>query len=143
MVVAEPVDALQEGAQRLRVPVGKISVVEDVAEQRGYAGVLRHTGDSLGVEIQRLVPAQAGTHQLRPAVAGEVPGEELALPAPLLALSVDVVHELVDERDGDLLHLALGVRHLAHEDVAGGVYAAFGVSVQHRLSYAANWFSET
>ena len=70
-----------------------------------------------------------GAHQIGPPVAGEAIGKELPFPAQLLALSVDVIHELVDERDGDLLYLALGVGHLAHEDVAGGVYSAFGVDV--------------
>ena len=45
----------------------------------------------------------------------------------------DGVHELVDQRDGDLLDLALGVGYLAHEDVAGGVDAALGVGVEHQL----------
>ena len=75
--------------------------------------------------------AQAGAHQLRPAVAGEVAGEELAPAAQRLALGVDVVHEFVDEGDGDLLDLALGVGHLADEDVAGGVDAAFGCAIKH------------
>ena len=75
------------------------------------------------------MPAEAGVHQLGPSVPGEVASEKLAFAAPLLALGVDVVHELVDERDGNLLDLALGVRHLAHKDVAGGVDAAFGVGV--------------
>ena len=78
--------------------------------------------------------AQAGAHQPGPAVAGELAGEELALTAQFFALGVDVVHELVDEGDGDLLDLALGIGHLAHEDVAGGVDAAFGVGVQYGCS---------
>ena len=75
--------------------------------------------------------AQAGAHELGPAVAGKLVGEELALAAELLALGVHVVHELVDQGDGDLLDLALGIGHLADEDVAGGVDAAFGVGVEH------------
>ena len=143
VVVAELVNDLQEGAQRLRVPVGEIGIVEYVPEERRDTGVLRHPGDGLGVQVQGFVPAHAWMHQLGPAVSGEVSGEELTLPAPLLALGVDVVHELVDESNGDLFHLALGVGDLAHEYVPGCVYAAFGVGVQHRFSYAANWFSET
>jgi hypothetical protein len=54
------------------------------------------------------VPAQAGRHELGPAVAGKVAGEELALAAQFLGLGVHVVHELVDQRDGDLLDLDLG-----------------------------------
>ena len=66
-----------------------------------------------------------------PAVAGEVAGKELSLTAPLLTLGIDVIHEFIDEGDGDLLDLALGVGNFAHQDVAGGVDAAFGVGIQH------------
>ena len=129
VVVAELVDDLEEHLERLRVAVGQIGVLEDVAEQERDAGVLRHLGDGLGVEVQGLVAAQPGAHQPGPAIAGELAGKELALAAELLALGVHVIHELVDQRDGDLLDLALGVGHLAHEDVAGGVDAASGVGV--------------
>ena len=79
--------------------------------------------------------AEAGAHELGPAVAGEVAGEELALAAEFLALGVHVVHELVDQGDGDLLDLGFGVGHFAHEDVAGGVDAAFGIGVEHEFSF--------
>jgi hypothetical protein len=55
--------------------------------------------------------------------------EKLAVTAQLFGLRVHVVHELVDQGDGDLLDLALRVGHLAHQDVAGRVDAAFGVGV--------------
>ena len=88
--------------------------------------------------------AETGAHELGPAVAGEVAGEELALAAEFLGLGVHVVHELVDEGDGDLLDLRFGVGDFADEDVAGGVDAAFGVGVEHGdLLQAANWFKET
>ena len=58
--------------------------------------------------------AEAGAHQPGPSVAGELAGEEAALPAELLALGVHVVHELVDQCDSDLLDLALGVRNLTN-----------------------------
>ena len=44
---------------------------------------------------------------------------------------VHVVHELVNQRNSDLFDLALGIGHLAHEDVAAGVDAALGVCVEH------------
>ena len=108
---------------------GQEGVVEDVAEERRNAGVLGHSADGLCVEVQHLVSAEAGTHQPSPSVASELPGEEGALSAQLFALGVDVVHELVDQGDGDLLDLGLGVGDLSDEDVAGGVYAAFGIGV--------------
>ena len=131
VVVFELVDDFEEGAQGLRVAVGQVGVVEDVAEEWGNAGVFRHPGDGLSVEVQGLVAAQAGAHQPGPTVAGEVAREESPHTAELFALGVDIVHELVDEGDGDLLDLALGVGHLADEDVAGGVDAAFGGGVEH------------
>ena len=97
----------------------------------GFSGILAMR---FGVEVQRLVAAQPGAHELGPAVAGELAGEELALAAELLALGVHVVHELVDQGDGDLLDLALGVGNFADKDVAGGVDAAFGVGVEHSVS---------
>ena len=135
VVVGELVDDLEEGLERLRVAIGQIGVLEDVAEEQRDAGVLRHLGDALGVEVQHLVAAEPGAHELGPAVAGELAGEELALAAELLGLGVHVVHELVDQGDGDLLDLALGVGHFADEDVAGGVDAAFGVGVEHAVSF--------
>ena len=133
---------LRKARKGLRIAIRQVGVVEDVAKQRGNAGVLRHLGDSLCVEIQGLMAAETGAHQLGPSVAGELAGEEAPLPAKFLALGVHVVHELVDQRDSDLLDLALGVRYLADQDVAGGVDAALGVGIQHDRFYAANWFKE-
>ena len=95
------------------------------------ARIFRHPGDRLGVQIQSLVAAQASAHQLGPAIAGKVAGKKRALAAHLLARGVNVVHELVDERNGNLLHLAFRVGHLADEDVAGRVNAAFGSGIKH------------
>ena len=135
VVVGELVDDLEEHLERFGVAVGQIGVLEDVAEEQRNAGVLRHLGNGFGVEVQGLMAAQAGAHELGPAVAGELAGEELALPAELLALGVHVVHELVDQGNGDLLNLALGIGHLADENIAGGVDAAFGVCVEQGDSF--------
>ena len=75
--------------------------------------------------------AKAAAHELGPAVAGEVASEELAFAAEFLGLGIHVVHELVDEGDGDLLDLGFGVGDFADEDIAGGVDAAFGIGVEH------------
>ena len=83
MVIGEFVDDLEKRLQRLRVAIGQIGVLEDVAEEQRDAGVLRHLGDGLGVEVQRLVPAQTGAHELGPAVAGKLACEEFALAAEL------------------------------------------------------------
>ena len=134
VIVLEFVDDLEEGTQRFRVAVRQIRVLEDVAEKRRNAGVLRHLGNSFCVEVQCLVTAETRAHQLGPAVASEVAREEFALASQLLGFGVHVIHELVDQRDGYLLDLALGIGHLAYENVAGGVDTALGVGIEHRLS---------
>ena len=75
--------------------------------------------------------AQPGAHEFGPAVAGVFPGEKRPLAAEFLRFRIHIVHELVDQGNGDLFDLGLGVGDLAHEDVTGGVDAAFGVGVEH------------
>ena len=131
MVVGELVDHLEEHLERLRVAIRQIGVLEDASEQQRDAGIVRHLGDGFRIQVQRLMPAQAGTHELGPAVFRKLLGEEFPLAAELFGLGVHVVHELVDQRDGDLLDLGFWVGHFADEDVAGGVDAAFGGGVEH------------
>ena len=76
-------------------------------------------------------PPRLGRHQFGPAVFGIVAGKEAALAAQFFGLGVHVVHELVDQRNGDLLDLRFRVGHFADQDVAAGVDAAFGVGVEH------------
>ena len=129
MVVFELVDDLQELAQRLGVAVRQIGVVEDAAKERRDARVLRNPVEGFGVEAEGLESAQAGAQQLRPGESLEVVHKEAAPAAEFLAPRLDVPHELVDQRDGDLLDLRLGVGDLAHEDVAGGIDTAAGFDV--------------
>ena len=131
VVVAELVDDLEEGLERLGVAVRQVGILEDVAEEGRDARVLGHLGNTLAVEAEHFVAAETAIHEPGPAVAGVGAGEEFALAAEFLALGVHVVHELVDQRDGDLLDLGLGIGDLADEDVAGGVDAAFGIGVEH------------
>ena len=77
------------------------------------------------------MPAESGAHELGPTVAGEFAGEELSLAAKFFGLGVHVVHELVDQRDGDLFDLRFRVGNFADEDVAGGIDAAFGIGIEH------------
>ena len=78
-----------------------------------------------------MVPPEPAVHELGPAVAGEVAGEEGTFAPEFLGLGVHVVHELVDEGDGDLFDLRFGIGDFADEDIAGGIDAAFGVGVEH------------
>ena len=129
VVVAEPVDDFEESLEGLGVAVRQVSVFEDAPEKGGDAGVFRHLGNAFPVEAEHLVPAKRGGHEPGPAVFGVVGGEELALAAEFLGLGIHVIHELVDQGDGDLLDLRFGVGDFADKDVAGGVDAAFGGGV--------------
>ncbi|HUY33545.1 MAG TPA: hypothetical protein VMV69_12420 [Pirellulales bacterium] len=131
VVVSEAVDLLEEQIERFRVAVGQEDAFEDVAEELGDVLVLVHLLDAFGIEQQALVATQALVEQLRPAVFFEAAGEERRLAAELLRLAVHVVHELVDQGDRDLLDLRFRVGHFADEDVARGVDAGFGFSIQH------------
>jgi hypothetical protein len=70
VVVGEAVDFLEEGAQRFRVAVGQVGVLEDVAEERGDAGVFVHPADGVGVEVELFLAGEFGRLEPRPAVAG-------------------------------------------------------------------------
>ncbi len=132
VIVAELVDDFEEGLERLRVAVWKVGVLEVSRKSAGDTGwVLGHLGNAFAVKAEHLVAAERGSHQFGPPVAGIVSGEELALAAEFFGLGVHVIHELVDQRDGDLLDLGFWVGDLADEDVAGGVDAAFGIGVEH------------
>ena len=138
VVVTELVDDLEESAQRLRVAIRQIGVFENVAKQRRDARVLRHLVDAFGIQRKRFMAAQARMHQMLPAVTRELAGEEFTISAHRYGLGVHVVHELVDQGDGDLFDLRLRVRHFAHQNVAGRVDAAFGIGIEHRSSYGEN-----
>jgi hypothetical protein len=84
VVVAELVDDLEKGLERFGVAVRQVGVLEDVAEERRDAGVFGHLGDAFAVEAEHFVAAERWGHELGPAVAGVVAGEELALAAELL-----------------------------------------------------------
>jgi hypothetical protein len=62
---------------------------------------------------------------------GERAGEEGAFAAHGHGVLVEVVHELVDEREGDELDLVGGEREFADEEVAAGVEAALGFGGEH------------
>ena len=129
VVISEAVDLLQKDPQRLRVAIRQKGVAENIPEQLRYARVLVHPLDRLSVKTEHLVAPQARLHQPGPAVSTELPGEKRPFTAQFFTERVHVVHELVDQRDRDLLHLALGVGYLPHQDIAGSVNAAFRVGV--------------
>ena len=82
-----------------------------------------------------IMPAHGRGHQLSPAIADEFLGEEFSLATEFFRLGVHVVHELVDQRDGDPLDLRLGIGNFANEDVTSSVDAALGIGVEHLISF--------
>jgi len=135
VVVAELVDDLEEGLERLGIAVRQVGVLEDVAEERRDAGVFGHLGNTLAVEAEHFVATERGRHEPGPAVTGIGLVKNLRLPPSSSDSASIVVHELVDESDGDLLDLGFGVGDFADEDVAGGVDATFGIGVEHGVSF--------
>jgi len=135
VVVAEIVYYLEKDAKRLRIAVGQVGILENSAKKRRNSWVLGHPCDGFGVEVEGFVAAKTRAHELGPAVARELAREEAAQAAQLFALRVHVVHELVDEGYRDLFDLALGVGHLAHEDVPRAVDSSFCVGIQHFLLF--------
>ena len=98
-----------------------------------HAGVFVHLLDGFRVQGQHFKAAQVGRHDTRPTKAGVVTGKKAALATQFFGFGVHVVHELVDERNGDLLYLRFGVGHFPHQNVAATVNAAFGFGVEHGL----------
>ncbi len=129
MIIGEFIDRLEEELERLGVAVREEGVLENIAEKLGQVRVLAHACDGLAVQCQHFDAAQARVKDIPPAILLELAFEEAGLAAHLNRLPVHVVHELIDKRDGDLLHLALGVGHFAHENIACRVDPASGFRI--------------
>lgn len=87
--------------------------------------------DAACEQAHALFRADRLRQEIPPAVGLQMPGEEAALPAHAHGLLVEVVHELVDQRQGDELHLIRRQRQLAHQDVTAGIDAGLGLRGQH------------
>ena len=68
-----------------------------------------------------------------PSRSGRSPWRRITPAAEFLRLRVHVVHELVDQGDGDLFDLGLGVGDFSDKNVAGGIDAAFGIGVEQTI----------
>ncbi len=138
VVVGEFVDRFEEGFEGFGVAVGEVGIFEDAAEEEREVGVLGHFEHAIGVKGDAFFAGDGGGHEFGPAVGGEFLGEEFTFSADFFGLGVHVIHEFVDEGDGDLFDLGFGVGDFADEDVAGGIDAAFCFGVEHgvpRLGY--------
>ncbi len=142
--------AVGEGAQLReeegeRAPVAEFEegipkhVVEEQRQVSGQDDFLSiHGGlfpaeqlDALGEKVHALLSTEGLGHEGTPAEGGQIAGEKAALPAHLHGLLVQVVHEFVDERQGDQLHLIGRYGELPHQDVTTGIDAAFGLRGQN------------
>src|SRR3546814_7286739 len=79
------------------------------SDLRRQRRILGHTRQRLRIGIEHVLPADARRDKFGPGIAFEITGEEFAGATHLFGLEVHVVHELVDEGDGDLFDLALWV----------------------------------
>ena len=70
-------------------------------------------------------------HQRAPPVFRQPVDEKAALAAELHGFLVEVVHELVNQRERDEFDLIGRLRQLADKDIAAGVNAAFGFGSEH------------
>jgi len=105
VVVGETGDFFQEEVEGFRIAVRQEHALEDVPEELGNVLVFIHLLDAFGIEKQALMASEPLVEQVGPAVLPEVAGEERRLAAEFLGLAVHVVHEFVDQGDGDLFHL--------------------------------------
>src|SRR5690348_9618248 len=62
MVVGELIDNFEKGFERLGIAIGKISIFENIAEERRNARVFGHLRDALSIEIQHFVTTETGAH---------------------------------------------------------------------------------
>ena len=132
--VGEAVDLGEEHCEDAPVAEFQECIAEDVPEQAGQVGGLFRMGegfDALREERHAFLGGERLRHQRPPAECRQPAGEERAFPAHGHGLLVEVVHELVDQRERDELHLVGGQRELADEDVPAGVDAALGFGGKH------------
>ena len=57
--------------------------------------------------------------------------EEFACPAKFRRLQVHIIHELINQGNGNLLNLCLRVWHFADQDIPQGIDFPFNIKVQH------------
>ena len=88
--------------------------------------------DALNKLGDALIAAQRVADEFAPGQVTEVTDEKRGLAAKLTRLLINVVHEFVNQGDGDEFDLVGGQRQLADENVAGVVYPAFGFLVEHK-----------
>ena len=87
--------------------------------------------DSFGEKIHSLISRNRLRQQCAPAIFLQRTDKERTLSTKLHGFLVEVVHELVDQRQRDQLDLISRQRQLADENVAAGIKAALCFSSEH------------
>jgi hypothetical protein len=132
--VFEAVHLGEEHREDASVAEFQEGVAEDVAEEAGQVSGFLGVADGLdafGKEGDALVGGDGLREEIAPAVFRQLASEEAAFPANLHGFLVEVVHELVDERQRDEFDLVGRQREFADEDIPAGVNAAFGFGGEH------------
>ena len=143
VVVAEAINFLEEQVEGFGIAIRQEHTLKNIAEQLGDVLVFVHLLNAFSIEQQAFMPAITLIQQLRPAVFLEVAGEEGRLAAEFFGLAVHVIHEFIDQGDGDLFHLRLRVGTLpTRMSRAESILVLVWVSSMP-VSYATNLFSET
>ena len=131
VVVHHPIHGAQEQRQRPVVAERHHSVLENLAEHGRHRVRLLQSAEASAVEFATLRVVQTQTHYLVPAIRLQITSKVVTLTAKALSPLVIVAHELVRQRQRDLLALHHRDRNLADQRVAGVVDDLPGVVTQH------------
>lgn len=83
--------------------------------------------DATGKAVHPLIGGNSLRHQGTPAVVRQRADKEGALATEIHGLVVEVVHEFVDECDGDEFDLIGRLREFTNEDIPARINTAFGI----------------
>ena len=133
MIVGEPIDFIEEELEC--APVAKLEegIAEDALEEVGEMAILRlrQLLDAVDESCDALLGAELVRHEFAPGVVAQLPDKEGRLAFEFACLLVHVVHELVNERDGDEFDLVAWQRELPHEYLPRAIDAVFGILGEH------------
>ena len=124
----------QKAVERFRVAVRNIGVTKNITKQLRQIRIICHLVDALGIQIQAILCAVLRKHDLRESIFLKFSGEENTFPTKIRSLQIHIIHKFINEGDGNLLHLSLGIGHLADENVTQGIYFSLNIKIHHGSS---------
>ena len=134
VVIREVADFFEEHIQGVRVPIRDICSTENIPEQLRKVGVRSHFFNAFRIEKSPLLPAVFGLHDFRPGILLILTCKKLPGAAKFQTFYIHVIHEFINERNGNLFNLCLGIGHLAHQNITQRIDLALYVKCQHFLS---------